>query len=740
MLNVNRIAESSPHRAIVLGDCLRKYSESLGPERSAGIQTDSLAILDKLLRSSTHRSSGLVVGRVQSGKTSSIIGVISAARDNDFPIVVVASGLTELLQSQTTKRITENLGLETTRGDWILRGTARGRSRPEIVDNLENWFSWWEGVTDAKPPTMVFVPLKNVGLSTTGQTIRSALEAIGRDVPVLVVDDESDLASPNNFAKKNLENKTNLRSPTAKKIEVLFECSTLTKYLMYTATPQANLLMEISDQLNPDFCHLLEPGPGYLGFDEYFLTPSAVGFVRSIPLEDITTEASKKMPGTESTRLALATFIVGCAMQLQNGEFDVSSAKATRSMMIQVSRQKAIHAEYEKFVRAVIRSWKDAIVESGFFFDDGHLFLEAFSDLSGDERIESRLEDLIPLILKTLRNIRVVVMNSENEDLKATSQTSDRIKWNESPFWILVGSMLIDRGFTVEGLQVSYMPRNPSKNEDTLTQRARFFGYHTLYKQYIRLFMPEMLRQFYRDAGLAAKELLEELNLAGGDLKAWRRKFANNPGSRPTANNRQGRSLVSGGANWVHPIDLHVLSEQQRSLNLQLITGFQENLLATESPAPLEDYRIFNPDKAHIFEGIAIEGAEKLLRHFAYRNAAQASSLIDMIVKEAKQAGHAVLSIVFLDKLETDRLKGKSLDPASNMETNMLMSGSSSTQDSLGRRKYPGDREVFSNVTPTLQLRIFRAKPFYDSNLVEHDFAWWAWRMPGFHQKKVEVR
>ena len=50
------------------------------------------------------------------------------------------------------------------------------------------------------------------------------------------------------------------------------------------------------------------------------------------------------------------------------------------------------------------------------------------------------------------------------------------IRWQTEYAWILVGGQALDRGFTVEGLTVTYMPRGLGVgNADTVQQRARFF-------------------------------------------------------------------------------------------------------------------------------------------------------------------------------------------------------------------------------------------------------------------------
>ena len=64
------------------------------------------------------------------------------------------------------------------------------------------------------------------------------------------------------------------------------------------------------------------------------------------------------------------------------------------------------------------------------------------------------------------------------------------IHWRRNYSWILVGGQVLDRGFTVEGLTVTYMPRGPGVgNADTIQQRARFLGYKRSYLGYCRVFL-----------------------------------------------------------------------------------------------------------------------------------------------------------------------------------------------------------------------------------------------------------
>jgi len=51
-------------------------------------------------------------------------------------------------------------------------------------------------------------------------------------------------------------------------------------------------------------------------------------------------------------------------------------------------------------------------------------------------------------------------------------------------------ALAMDRGFTVEGLTVTYMPRGKGAgNADTIQQRARFLGYKRGYLGLCRVFL-----------------------------------------------------------------------------------------------------------------------------------------------------------------------------------------------------------------------------------------------------------
>ena len=86
----------------------------------------------------------------------------------------------------------------------------------------------------------------------------------------------------------------------------------------------------------------------------------------------------------------------------------------------------------------------------------------------------------------------------------------------------------MDRGFTVEGLTVTYMPRNVGVgNVDTIQQRARFFGYKRSYLGYCRVFLDQVTIDAYNfivEHEEDVRNRLEEFDVSNRHLNDWDRE------------------------------------------------------------------------------------------------------------------------------------------------------------------------------------------------------------------------
>jgi len=83
---------------------------------------------------------GLVVGDVQSGKTSNYLGLLSKAADSGYKIIIVLTGTIENLRKQTQIRIEEGfIGYDSVNGNDV--GVKRGSKTPKAFTSREKDFT-----------------------------------------------------------------------------------------------------------------------------------------------------------------------------------------------------------------------------------------------------------------------------------------------------------------------------------------------------------------------------------------------------------------------------------------------------------------------------------------------------------------------------------------------------------------------------------------------------------------------
>ena len=200
-------------------------------------------------------SRGLVVGHVQSGKTTSFMSVAAKAADRGYKLVIVMSGITNSLREQTQERLTEQL----------------------IGANDKVWFSLTNDTEDfrvrgnvnmllAADTRLLAVVKKNPSrLRALKNWLLSANQDVLARCPVLLIDDEADQAS--------IDVSSNARRSRINGLVAQLLSAPKAAYLAYTATPFANLLIDPGDleDLYPrDFVVELPRPEGYMGPEELF--------------------------------------------------------------------------------------------------------------------------------------------------------------------------------------------------------------------------------------------------------------------------------------------------------------------------------------------------------------------------------------------------------------------------------------------------------------------------------------
>ncbi|WP_418003007.1 Z1 domain-containing protein [Mycobacterium sp. PDNC021] len=334
------------------------------------------------------------------------------------------------------------------------------------------------------------------------------------EIPTLIIDDEADQASINTTRpKKDKDKKTDEekeRTAINRLIAQLLKELHRAQYIGYTATPFANVFVDVDDSEDifpKDFIVSLEPPPGYMGGKAFHDLDADASDDDGEPNEEHTVANSNEKafvrsllagPDDQDARdgemlKALDAYVLTGAIKLHRASV-LSKPKLFRhhTMLVHESVSTAEHAALADDIRRV---WAAA----GYDLPMGlkrlqDLWTTDFGPVTAarapEEPTIGSFVDLIPFIGHAVDRIQegvnpVVIVNgkAEKDYLQAD------INFQAGDVWkILVGGTKLSRGFTVEGLTVSYYTRRTTA-ADTLMQMGRWFGYRPHYRDLVRLYI-----------------------------------------------------------------------------------------------------------------------------------------------------------------------------------------------------------------------------------------------------------
>lgn len=463
---------------------------------------------------------GLVVGHVQSGKTGNFIGVASMAADYGYKVIVVLSGIQENLRAQTQFRLDEAFIGST----WVDDGSQRrfervgvgirnpDRSQPHAATRIDSDFKTGHmngiSLSGAKSP-IVFVCKKNAkmldNLTSWVKTQKIAGNYV--DAPLLLIDDEADNAGINVGGKD---------SPTRinQAIRLLLNQFRISTYVGYTATPYANIFiepptdadMENEDLFPKDFIVALSPPSNYIGAESLF---SETGQLREsvrpvcdfedlLPLKHKRSYLVADVP--DSFRRALYAWYVSCALRYVRGHSD-----RHMSMMVNASRFIDVQRQLGDHILAEVNNISTGIKSFGNLpgqWDVSTVLRELRSVYESEfPYVDVNWTDIVTALVKFAPTVEVRVINGGSRDVLNYDQYKDK-----GLHVIAVGGLALSRGFTLEGLSITYILRN-SGAYDTLMQMGRWFGYRDDYADLTRVYMPHHSIEWYGYVCEATSEL-----------------------------------------------------------------------------------------------------------------------------------------------------------------------------------------------------------------------------------------
>src|SRR3989338_7286339 len=416
-----------------------KKEKHLDEEGCANLQGEALNVLSKCISPKVLSGSvtGLVIGYIQSGKTMSYTTVAALARDNGYRMLIVIAGTSVPLLGQGSGRLREDLRLSSRadhRWQHFMNPTLDERAA------IENTLADWDDAVTAgsEPQTVLITVMKNY---THLQNLIGLLSSLQLgNVPALIIDDEADQASMNTRVRRGGE------STTYTKLLELRRSLSHNSFLQYTATPQAPLLINIIDVLSPKFVEVLTPGKNYTGGKHFFVLRPEL--VKTIPSSEIPSDENPLSSPPDTLREALQIFFLGVAAGLPKNE------ARNRSMLVHPSRETIGHGQYFGWVTDIVNAWRRILSLADGDPDKIELldsFEETYKQLQSTISTPLPFDEIKVQLLRALRQTQVIEMN-------ASAGQTPHINWSRAYPYILVGGQAMDRGFTIEGLTVTYMP------------------------------------------------------------------------------------------------------------------------------------------------------------------------------------------------------------------------------------------------------------------------------------------
>ncbi len=471
---------------------------------------------------------GLVVGYVQSGKTLSFETVIALARDNGYGLVIVLAGTKNNLLDQSEERLKKDFGIDDGDENWYHLHNPAKNQKSQIESRVSAW---------RRKPTkksVLITVLKHGGhIEKLANTLGSVSLA---DVPCLIIDDESDQASLNTKAariKARLAAVTDV-STTYKSILMLRAVLPHHSYLQYTATPQAMLLLAQTDFLNPTFAELVTPGDAYTGGVAFF--GGVPGLVVDIPTAQVPTLARPLLSPPKTLLEAFRSFLLVAAHHSLTRQRGPRPKDRNRSMMVHPAVATTSHKQYKAWLDRGWKTLKSTVTvyqasnpakAEALFKNEYASLLKTFPGLRSLSELMAELVD------EVFDELNIVEVNG-------TKDAQEKVNWKATRYWVLVGGAKLDRGYTVEGLCTTYMPRQlgTSPAADTLQQRARFFGYKLPYLGLCRVYLQSTVQAAFTEY-IEHEEFVREAlaKNRGRPLSDWRRDFILTALLKPTRAN-----------------------------------------------------------------------------------------------------------------------------------------------------------------------------------------------------------
>lgn len=615
----------------------------------------------------------IAVGYVQSGKTMSFTTLTALAADNGFKIVVYLTGTKTNLQDQTYDRLCKDIRRIEDSSDYFRIIPDGESSATGIKDYLHD-----DDYVLLLPILKHYKHIESITTIFKNNTIQELLS----ENAVLIIDDEADQSSFNTYARKNAGKEDwedDDYSKTYASINELKNSLPCHSYVQYTATPQAAFLIDNNDILSPKFHTVLTEGKGYTG-GKFFFKSEDCQYVIKIPDKEVYRKKDNQLSDKpESFLNALLQFFISVAIVVR-----IQRRMKYLSMMIHIDGTTDSNEKFKKWTDETISEWSKMFRENR---EDiawpafENRLKNAYNEISKYVEEKPTFEQVLEVMPKVLKN---------KETHLIQGNSNNKIDWDSANAHILVGADMLNRGFTVEHLSMTYMPRctKGKSTADTIEQRCRFFGYKKKYSDIIRIYLPQKsIDEFnaYVDHEEVLRTNLKQCKTLQ-EFAQQAKTMVISPILRPTRTNILSSKLIKNKmTGW----------RQMRSVshiekNKTCVDDFRASI---KNWVLDHDYQ--NPMRNHLVADIPIDFFIKFFKGISYSDLPNITRKIATIqyLNYLKDTGK--ISFVKIYDIASGRTRERKL---SGNVPNNLQEGRAANES------YPGDKAVKSDETICIQI------------------------------------
>lgn len=456
----------------------------------------------------TVRSPGVLLGKIQSGKTRAFLGIIALGFDRGYDVAIVLTKGTKSLARQTLARVRQDFR------DFI----AADEIQVHDIMALPNMTPY-----ELSQKLILVVKKEDDNLTRLLTAFEIDYPAL-RSKRVLIIDDEADLASVS-FRKKDGVVGVGTIS---KQIDQLRSLVSDSDFLQVTATPYSLYLQPEEDVIStagplftprrPKFTVILPTHTQYVGGDYYFersvdSDSPAYYFYREVPLEEreaLKAEDRRRLKienvlwekRATVVREAILTFIVGGAIRRLQAKAEGSPIQKY-SFLFHTEQARKSHAWQETVVAAIREALVVEAKECSAKFEE--LLNAAYIDLMRSVQLSGTtlpgLDEVRSEVLAALTGGQLMItkVNSEG-DIESLLDDDGQLRLR-TPFNIFIGGQILDRGITIHNLIAFYYGRNPKKfQQDTVLQHSRMYGARSMGDLAVtRFYAPQVVYQVMRN-------------------------------------------------------------------------------------------------------------------------------------------------------------------------------------------------------------------------------------------------